>query len=119
MAVKHLALLAALGVCIAELGLHGFHKIPFTCSYLPGKLRFNMAIAYLLPFLVVVTWGAELEMRAFSEAALYAVVLGALIAGAVGARWRTTSQSRSEGVAPRFDETAEPAIYALDLHRDA
>jgi hypothetical protein len=47
-AAEHLALLAALGIGIAELGLHGFHKIPFTCSYLPGKLHFNMAIVYLL-----------------------------------------------------------------------
>jgi len=117
-AAKHLALLAALGICIAELGLYGFHKIPFTCSYLPGKLRFNMAIAYLLLFLMSITWGAELEMRAFNEPALYAAVLVGLMAGAVAARWRTTAQARSEEAALRFDEAAEPDIYALDLHRD-
>ena len=106
-------------MCIAELGLHGFHKIPFTCSYLPGKLRFNMAIAYLLLFLLIVTWGAELEIRAFYEPALYAAVLVGLMAGAAVARWRTTAKARSEEAVLRFDEAAEPAIYALDLHRDA
>jgi hypothetical protein len=117
-AAEHLALLAALGIGIAELGLYGFHKIPFTCSYLPGKLHFNMAIAYLFLFLISVTWWAELEMRALSEPALYAAVLVGLTAAAVVARWRTTAQARSKEAVLRFDEAAEPAIQALDLHRD-
>lgn len=117
-AAQHLALMAALGLCIAEIGLFGFHKIPFTCSYLPGKLRFNMAIAYLGLFLLSVTWGAELEMRAFHEPALYAAVLTGLMAAAAMARWRTTAQAGSSDAILRFDEAPEPAIDALDLHRD-
>jgi hypothetical protein len=118
MAAEHLALLSVLGICIAELGLYGFHKIPFTCSYLPGKLHFNMAIAYLFLFLITVTLWAELEMRALSEPALYAAVLVGLMAAAAIARWRTTAQARSKEAVVRFDEAAEPAIHALDLHRD-
>ncbi len=117
-AAEHLALLAALGIGIAELCLSGFHKIPFTCSYLPGKLHFNMAIVYLLLFLMSVTWWAELETRALYEHALYAAVFVGLMAGAAVARWRTTAQARSEEAVLRFDEAAEPAIHALDLHRD-
>jgi hypothetical protein len=118
LAAEHLALMAALGIGIAELSLYGFHKIPFTCSYLPGKLRFNMAIAYLALFLITVTWAAELEMRAFHEPALYRAVLIGLIAAAALARWRTAAEARSEQAMLRFDEPPEPAIYALDLHRD-
>jgi hypothetical protein len=117
-AAEHLALLAALGIDIAELCLSGFHKIPFTCSYLPGKLHFNMAIVYLLLFLMSVTWWAELETRALYEPAIYAAVFVGLMAGAAVARWRTTAQARSEEAVLRFDEAAEPAIHALDLHRD-
>lgn len=117
-AAEHLALLAALGMCLAELGLFGFHKIPFTCSYLPGKLRLNMAVVYLALFLISITWGAELEMRALHERALYAAVLVGLVVTAAVARWRTTAEARSEDAVLRFDEAAEPAIYALDLHRD-
>jgi hypothetical protein len=117
-AAEHLALLAALGIGIAELCLSGFHKIPFTCSYLPGKLHFNMAIVYLLLFLMSVTWWAELETRALDEPALYAAVLVGLMAAAAVARWRTTAQARSEQAILRFDEAPVPAIDALDLHRD-
>ena len=117
-AAEHLALLAVLGTGIAEIALHGFHKIPFTCSYLPGKLRFNMAIAYLALFLLSVTWGAELEMRALFEPELYAAVLVGLVAAAAIARRRTTARAASAEAVLRFDEAPEPAIYALDLHRD-
>ena len=72
MAAEHLALLAALGICIAELGLYGFHKIPFTCSYLPGKVAFQYGDRLPLPISDnhhLEVW-AELEMRALSEAAM-------------------------------------------------
>jgi hypothetical protein len=65
-----------------------------------------------------ITWGAELEMRAFNEPALYAAVLVGLMAAAFVARWRTTAQAGSEQATLRFDEAPEPAISALDLHRD-
>jgi hypothetical protein len=35
-----------LAVAVAELCLHGTQKLPFTCSYLPGKSNFN--ISFLL-----------------------------------------------------------------------
>ena len=79
---------------------------------------FNMAIAYLGLFLLSVTWGAELEMRTFNEPALYAAVLVGLMAAAAMARWRTTAQAGSAEAILRFDEAAELAINALDLHRD-
>jgi len=117
-AAQHLALMGALGTAIAELSLFAFHKIPFTCSYLPGKLRLNMAIVYLALFLLSITWGAELEMRALSKPALYTGVLIGLTAAAAVARRRTSAHARSEEAVLRFDEAPEPSIYALDLHRD-
>ena len=117
-AAEHLAILGALGLAVAELSLCGFHKIPFTCAYLPGKLQFNMAVVYLLLFLISITWGAELEMRALDDPALYAGVLLALIAAATAAYLRTTAQAGAGQAAVRFDETPEPALSPLDLHRD-
>ena len=43
-AAGHLLVLGLLGMIVAELCLHGFQKIPFTCSYLPGKSYFHMAV---------------------------------------------------------------------------
>jgi hypothetical protein len=36
-AAMHLFLLALLAIILADVALWGFRKIPFTCSYLPGK----------------------------------------------------------------------------------
>src|SRR6185312_6514207 len=35
----HLVVLALVGWMFAEVGLIGFYKVPFTCSYLPGKVH--------------------------------------------------------------------------------
>jgi hypothetical protein len=42
-AVEHLILLGLFGVMVAELCLQGDQKIPFTCSWLPGKSKFHIA----------------------------------------------------------------------------
>ena len=38
----HLLILGLLGSLLADLSLRGFRKIPFTCSYLPGKSKVHM-----------------------------------------------------------------------------
>jgi len=117
-ATQHLLLLAALGCGAAELALHGFRKIPFTCSYLPGKLRFNMALVYLFFFLLAVTKGASMEMTALHTPRLYREILAGLTGLALAAFWRTAAEARSTESSLRFDEAPDPAIHALDLHRD-
>jgi|SRR5579871_1877515 len=117
-AEEHLALLALLGALVAELSLHDFHKIPFTCSYLPGKSKFNMALVYLTLFLFVMQWAADREMAALSNPRQYVITLLILMAAAALARWRTTAQARSEESEVRFEEAADPALFVLDLHRD-
>src|SRR5262249_16208232 len=117
-ALQHLALLGLLGAVIAELSLHGFQKIPFTCSYLPGKTHFNMALVYLVLFLFATERGADLEMRALREPATYAIMLLILGAAAIVARWRTAARANSEGEGLLFEEAPVPAIFELGLHRD-
>ncbi len=118
-AAKHLAVLVLLGGVVAELCLHGSQKIPFTCSYLPGKSNFN--IAFLLcstMIFVVVVKGAELERESFDDAAGYVAVLGVLLVLVIAGRWSATRLASSPEGALRFEETAEPAVFVLDLHRD-
>ena len=117
-AAEHLALLAALGAIVAELCLHRFHKIPFTCSYLPGKTQFNMALVYLGLFLLVTEWAADREMAALGNTALYVITLGVLVTVALLARWRTVAAARSEEGQVQFEEMLDPAVFALNLHRD-
>jgi len=111
--------LAALGIALAELCLHGRQKLPFTCSYLPGKSNFNVTfiLSGVVIFIVIVR-GAQLERDSFDDAAAYAILLGALLTLAICARWSATRLAKSPEGVLQFEEAAEPAVFALDLHRD-
>jgi hypothetical protein len=98
--------------------LSGFHKIPFTCSYLPGKSQANMAFLGFLALLVLVIKGAGLEGRALDNPASFVIMVAVLGILAVFARWRTSASAKSSLSELRFEEEPTPAIFALDLHRD-
>jgi hypothetical protein len=118
-AAKHLLVLALLGTTLAEVCLHGRQKLPFTCSYLPGKSNFN--ISFLLCGMIIfsaIVKAAELERNSFPHAAGYAALIGVLTLVAIFARWSATRLANSEEGEVQFEEAAEPAIFALDLHRD-
>ena len=118
-ASKHLIVIVLTGTVAAELCLSGKQKLPFTCSYLPGKSRFNMTflLSGLLAFSVIAK-AAQLERDSFDDAAGYTAVLGVLMTLAICARWSATKLAKSEEGELQFEEAADPAIFALDLHRD-
>ena len=117
-AAAHMAVLLLLGAGLTELSLAGFHKIPFTCSYLPGKSRFNMAVLVYIGVVFLIVKGAELELRALGDVAGFAAMMMILTLVAVAA-WRWTSAlAGSEDAVLRFEERESPAIMALNLHRD-
>jgi len=71
----------------------------------------------MLVFTVIVR-AAQLESDSFDHASAYAAVLGFLAALAIAARWSATRLAKSPEGALQFEESAEPAVFALDLHRD-
>jgi CubicO group peptidase (beta-lactamase class C family) len=118
-AAKHLVVLALLGTAVAEICLRGRQKLPFTCSYLPGKSNFNVTLVVsILVILPVLAQAAQLERDSFDNAAGYAAVVGLLAMIAIGARRSSTGLANSPEGETQFEEAAEPAIFALDLHRD-
>jgi hypothetical protein len=58
-AAGHLAALALFGLALAELALSGTQKIPFTCSYLPGRSHLNVAIVVLVMLVIPMTVGGR------------------------------------------------------------
>ncbi len=118
MALLHLGILALLAVVLAEASMLTFRKIPFTCSYLPGKANvyltfwtYSMLGVPVLDACTRVEWRALHSIRSSMEI----MVALAVIAGAL--KWWSSHFSKSQ-VELRFEETPEPAIFALDLHRD-
>ena len=117
-AAGHMAILAALGLIVAELSLHGFHKIPFTCSYLPGKSQAHFAIlgaVFLLWFIVL---SVAYERQALEDPLRFIPVLIGFALVWAGARWRTAARAKEEDAEVRFEETAVPAVQVLGLNRD-
>jgi hypothetical protein len=117
-AAKHVLVLVLLGTIIAELCLHGTQKLPFTCSYLPGKSNFNIAfLMCVMLFLPAIMEAVKWERDSFDNPAQYAALVGLLAALAFSARWSAMRLARSAEGKLAFEEAAEPAVLALNLDR--
>jgi hypothetical protein len=117
-AVGHLIILGLWGILLAYLSLHAFQKIPFTCSYRPGKSMFHMAFLAGLGLLLLLSRGVALESQALNQPAIYGQLLLVLASAAVVARWRKVALSRAEWTIVQFEDLEAPAILSLGLHRD-
>jgi hypothetical protein len=117
-AAAHMIILGLVGVIMAELWLHGFRKIPFTCSYQPGKSKVHLAALILGVLLFLLVHAAALERSALENHALYVTSVSVLTAIAVLLHRRTDAHANSEGAALQFDDPPDPAILSLGLYRD-
>lgn len=118
-AIAHVMILTVLGMALTELCLHGTQKVPFTCSYLPGRSNFHLTFWLCTGLIMILIGkGAEFERRALGDATRYSsicVVLGII---AALARWRTAVEAHSEGAELQFEDEPPPAIIGLGLNRD-
>jgi pimeloyl-ACP methyl ester carboxylesterase len=100
--------------------LRRFRKIPFACSYLPGKanLKLKLGIGGFL-FLLAVDLAAYLELWSLQKPARYFAALGILITATIVASRRTSSLAASPENRIQFEDAPAAHIYALDLRRDS
>ncbi len=104
-----------LSLLLIELLLLNFHKIPFTCSYLPGKANLSTRwFFYWFGFATYAYTMASLEawalQRPLRMAWLY-LAGGAVVALAIHLRNRLLN----EGFNLVFEEEPEPAVLTLNL----
>ena len=111
-------LLTLLGLIVGELRLYGFHKIPFTCSYQPGKAHWHMAFLAFGVLMFLTVLGAGIEEDALRRPLVYAALAAGLISAAILTRFRTQASTRTELAVLEFDDPPEPVIQPLGLHRD-
>jgi CubicO group peptidase (beta-lactamase class C family) len=117
-AAAHLAVLGLLGVALTDLALHGFRKIPFACSYLPGKSPVHMLFLAACGLMWLVHLGVNFEQRALQESRTMTALLVLLTLVAAAVRWGTAVGARSESTALQFEEAPPPVVMGLGLHRD-
>jgi hypothetical protein len=112
-AAGHLAVLGLLGLLLGELALRGFGKLPFACSYLPGKSQVHMVFLGAVGLMWGVMLGVRWERQALRDGRSTLAMLMFFGAATVCARW-----AREDEEALRFEEEATPAVLELGLHRD-
>jgi hypothetical protein len=94
--ITHLALLLLFGLVLAEFSLIGFHKVPFTCSYLPGKSNFQFVFwACFAGTALTMLFVLNVEFPALHHPADLALLLLALAAAAAGLRILNRQRARS------------------------
>ena len=119
-ALQHLVVLLLLSVLLVQISLQRFRKIPFACSYLPGKsnLRLKFGLGGFV-FLLAVEAGANIEYWSMQKPARYLAVLLFLIVATLWAARRTAVVAGSPYNRLQFEDTPVAEIYALDFRRDS
>ena len=112
--VEHLAVLALVGWIFAEISLVGFYKVPFTCSYLPGKTNIQFAFwGFVVVLIILAVSFAPLELDALGSPFRYASLFVGLIAVALGL-W-AYNRYRAKSAILYFEELPDPLITMLGL----
>jgi len=112
----HLVTMLFLGMLLVELCLYTFQKIPFTCSYLPGKANIHFAFwACLLFFIRLLKEGANLESRMLGHRMSCMLMILFLAVIAAGTRG-LTKVSMNPAKELEFEEANIPVIVSLKLN---
>jgi hypothetical protein len=93
-------------------------KIPFTCSYLPGKSQIHLVVLGVLCLLWCIVLSVVYEREALADPVLFVPAVIGFAAVWACLRWRTAARARSEEAEVQFEEVATPAIQVLGLNRD-
>src|SRR5262249_28934921 len=118
-ALEHVAILVAIGTLLVHRSLYGFRKIPFACSYLPGRANLQVRLgAYGVLFLFAADFGVRLEFWTMEKFARYVVVFSILMAAALWARRRTREFAAASHNRIQFEDLPTGEVHPLDLRRD-
>jgi hypothetical protein len=113
--VAHLLILALFGWILAELCLIGFYKVPFTCSYLPGKSNIQLVFwAFFIVCLPLVISISNFEQHAFSNPLKFVGMVAAFAAVSLGIFVLNTNRAKSAVI--YFEEIPEEPITTLGLN---
>jgi hypothetical protein len=117
-AAAHLVLLAMLGVMLTDLGIGSFRKIPFTCSYQPGKGNLQFALWGVLALLPLTLLGAKYEWIHLQSTRGQLTFALTFVLSALVIRWWSARRLRSASEL-LFEDVEEPPMVSLELTVDA
>jgi hypothetical protein len=116
---QHVAVMLVTGFLMVEISLHRFRKIPFACSYLPGKAKIHTKLGTVgIGFLMATNLGVQIEYWAMHKGVRFAVLFAILLAFAISAWRRTAEFARSPANRLQFEDLPPAEVTALDLRSD-
>ena len=119
MAAAHLVVFGLMAALLVELCLYKFRKIPFTCSWLPGKSNILFAFGgFSLLLLMLLIKGASFELYALSRPREYITITGILFVAAAVTRWHGARRDSGDEPIVQFEEEEPPSLQGLGLFRD-
>ena len=114
-AASEAVLIAALGLLIYQALFSSWAKLPFTCSYLPGKTPMWIRALQLFALLGSLPMVNAILLECLYHPLFYAAAL-TILAG-VSMRLRAARREAWHDVPLRYDEAPEPAVHSLNLLR--
>jgi hypothetical protein len=114
-ALGHFMTMLCLGILLVELCLYTFPKVPFTCSYLPGKAQVHFVFwACVLFFVRLLDKASRLEDRVLGDVLSCIAMVLIVAVAAAGTRWLNESRiTLTEDL--MFEEEYPAEITSLKL----
>ncbi len=114
-AARHLLLVSLILLLVLEYLMRGFPKIPFTCSFLPGKLNLKATIGiYVVLFLIFALAVTAIELALLRARSGYWIGAGIIVAVLLYRAWRRNEWERKlKGFV--YEERPDWAMARLDL----
>ena len=112
--VEHLVVAGLLALLLVEVLVRGFGKVPFACSYLPGKPNIHIAFwVSLILGLWALDAAAKFELRMLAHVGNWAWMVGGLAAAVALLRWMPWPGVARESI--RYEEEYPPVVTSLNL----
>ena len=116
-ALQHTAFWLLMSGCLTELLLCRFHKMPFACSYVPGKANVKyLWPVYALALTAYAWWTARLELWLLADPVRWSIgcaTLGTCLALAIACRRRAPGSSKPL----TYEEEVDEAVQVLGVMR--
>ncbi len=116
-AAQHMLVISIATILLVHRALAQFRKIPFACSYLPGKSNLHVKIGvYGMALVAISGFAVQIEFEAMRHPAGFAVFCGVWLAAAWQAwrGWREFAASPYNWI--QWEDLPAADIEALDLH---
>ncbi len=116
-AAEHILVLCLVAAFVVHRALGQFRKVPFACSYLPGKSGVHVKIGvYAIALLAFASISVQIEYRLLDRPVGIAIYNGVWLLIALWAwrRWRQFAHSPYQWL--QFEDLPPADIESLDLH---